>query len=98
VAQRLLRRQDNGGRVPAVEYLKVTTAVSHLIRVGKPQQIYSSIETGATLGMQTFEQSLASLVKQGLVEEDDARRMSRDSKLFEDHLRAQKRGAYALTV
>jgi twitching motility protein PilT len=84
VAQRLLARKDGQGRVPAVEILKVTPAVAHLIRTNKPSQIYSAIETGAALGMQTMEQALAALNVQGLIDEVFARQMARDGRSFED--------------
>ena len=87
IAQRLLPTSDGLGRVPAMEILKVTTAVAHLIRTGKPQQIYSSIETGSAEGMQTFEQSLADLLVSGLVNREDAFRMARDPKILESRLR-----------
>lgn len=87
VAQRLLPRFDGEGRVPAVELLKITNAVAHLIRSGKPQQIYSSIETGTAEGMQTLEHSLADLITRGLVDETAARRMARDGRILDARLR-----------
>ncbi|GIW79815.1 MAG: twitching motility protein PilT [Gemmatales bacterium] len=89
LAQRLLPNTDGDGRVPVVEILRVTTAVAHLIRTGKPQQIYSAIEVGTNLGMQTLEQALADLVRRRLVHLEDARRLARDPRLFEERLRLQ---------
>jgi twitching motility protein PilT len=89
VAQRLLPTVDGEGRVPAVEILRITTAVAHLVRTGKPQQIYSSIEAGSELGMQTFEQALADLVTRGIVDISDASLLSRDGKLFAERLRSR---------
>lgn len=82
VAQRLLPRVNGEGRIPAIEILKITTGVAHLIRTGKPQQIYSAIETGQADGMQTLEQSLADVVARGLVRTEDALRVARDPKAF----------------
>jgi twitching motility protein PilT len=45
----------------------VTPAIANLIREGKVAQIYSAIQTGAKLGMQTMEQALANLVKAGII-------------------------------
>ncbi|MGE3805070.1 MAG: ATPase, T2SS/T4P/T4SS family, partial [Gemmataceae bacterium] len=87
VAQRLLPAAGGSGRVPATEILRINTAVAHLIRTGKPQQIYSSMELGSTQGMQTMEQGLADLVMRKLVDVEDARKLARDERLFEERLR-----------
>ncbi len=55
------------GRALAQEIMVVTPAISNLIREGKAAQIYSSIQTGMKLGMQTMEQTLANLVKTGTI-------------------------------
>ena len=91
IAQRLLPSRTRVGRVPAVECLQVTNAVSHLIRTGKPQQIYALMEAGSANGMQTFEQSLADLVIRGLVDEQVAARMARVETLFTQQLNAEQR-------
>lgn len=87
VAQRLLRRADGPGRVPAVETLFVTTAVQNLIRTSRPQAIASAIEAGSSQGMQTLEQSLAEHVVAGRVRQEDARRIARDEKTLDDRIR-----------
>jgi len=75
-AQTLLPKlQPDGtkkGRVMAQEILIRTNAISNMIREGKTAQIYSGIQTGAGLGMQTLESALAILYKQGLVTKEDA--------------------------
>jgi twitching motility protein PilT len=91
VAQRLLPALNGAGRVPAVEVLRVTPAVANLIRTGKSQQIYSAIETGTSIGMQTLEQSLASLVAGERAAPDAARMLVRDVRSFEGHLRLIRR-------
>ena len=63
IAQRLLPKVEGGGRVPVVELLVVTTAVSNLIQSAKTRQIYSMMESGAKDGMWTLDQDLARLVK-----------------------------------
>ena len=55
------------GRVMAQEIMIVTPAIANLIREGKAAQVYSAIQTGAKIDMQTMEQALADLVKKGIV-------------------------------
>lgn len=55
------------GRVMAQELMVVTPAIANLIREGKTPQIYSAIQTGAKLGMQTMEQALSNFVKAGII-------------------------------
>jgi twitching motility protein PilT len=76
VTQRLVKRQDKPGLVPAVEILAVTSAVANLIRTGRSEQIYSAMEGGAEHGMQTLEQALAELVARGTIGREDARRVA----------------------
>lgn len=62
VSQRLVRRADGTGRIAATEILIPTPAVRNLIRENKVHQIYSAMQTGQEKhGMQTMNQSLASL-------------------------------------
>jgi twitching motility protein PilT len=55
------------GRVMAQEIMIITPAISNLIREGKTAQIYSAIQTGGKLGMQTLEKVLADLYKAGTI-------------------------------
>lgn len=55
------------GRVMAQEIMVVTPAISNLIREGKTTMIYSAIQTGGKLGMQTMEQALAGYIKSGAI-------------------------------
>ncbi|TVP45938.1 MAG: type IV pilus twitching motility protein PilT [Halomonas sp.] len=71
VSQTLLKRQG-GGRVAAHEVLIVTSAVRNLIREGRVAQIYSAIQTGGSLGMQTLDAALARLVQEGAVSLEEA--------------------------
>jgi twitching motility protein PilT len=50
-----------------------TPAIRNLIRENKVAQMYSSIQTGGSLGMQTMDQALKTLVKQGIVTRNDAK-------------------------
>lgn len=79
VAQQLLPAKD-GGRVPAREILINTPAVANLIRNNEVGQIKSSIQTGIKDGMETMENSVKKLVKEGWVEQEVADRRVGNSK------------------
>jgi len=67
MTQQLLPTADGSGRVVACEVLVPSPAVRNLIREGKTHQIYSTLQTGSSLGMQTMDASLATLVREGKV-------------------------------
>src|SRR5512147_1961809 len=68
ICQALLPRANQPGRVIALEILVPTPAIRNLIREDKIHQIYSSMQAGQEkLGMQTFNQSLASLYLSGQI-------------------------------
>ncbi len=67
VTQQLLPTADGAGRVAACEVLLATPAIRNLIREGKTHQIYSSLQTGGSLGMQTMDAALATLVRSGKI-------------------------------
>ena len=71
-SQHLLPRADGHGRVPAVELLLATPAVRHHIRSGQLQKLYTEITLGKRIGMIGLEESLAALVREGLVSRDEA--------------------------
>ncbi len=71
VAQTLLRRQG-GGRVAAVEVLVATPAVSNLVREGKTHQLVSAMQTGRGMGMRLLNEQLFALVRDEVVEIDEA--------------------------
>lgn len=60
------------GRVMAQEIMIVNTAIANLIREQKTAQIYSAIQTGTGVGMQTLDMSLRQLVTNKLVDPEDA--------------------------
>jgi twitching motility protein PilT len=64
ITQQLLPTADGAGRIAACEVLLATPAIRNLIREGKTHQIYSSLQTGANIGMQTMDSALATLVRQ----------------------------------
>ena len=55
------------GRILAQEIMIVTPAISNLIREGKTAQIYSAIQTGAKLGMNTMESILAKHIRDNTI-------------------------------
>ncbi|MGF1727832.1 type IV pilus twitching motility protein PilT [Photobacterium nomapromontoriensis] len=65
----------SGGRMAAHEVMMATPAIRNLIREDKVAQMYSMIQTGSSMGMQTMEQSVKMLVAQGLVEAEEGRRV-----------------------
>jgi twitching motility protein PilT len=77
VAQRLVPRADGKGRVPAVEVLINTGRIfDRIVDPDETDSIPEVIAEGDYYGMQTFDQALVKLVKEGLVAEDEARRTS----------------------
>jgi len=72
VAQHLIPTADGTGRVPAVEILLATEAVRNLIRTAKTHQLYSTIGTSKSSGMQTMEDSLGGLVRTGRISREAA--------------------------
>jgi len=73
VAQTLCRTADGTGRVAAHEVMLGTPAIRNLIREGKVAQMYSTLQTGASQGMQTLDQSLAELVRRQRITAAEAR-------------------------
>ena len=65
-----------------MEVLVATTAVRNLVRESKSHQMFSSVQTGSEHGMQTMDQSLASLLRQGQISSDAAYAAASDKKLF----------------
>ncbi len=81
IAQSLMPKIQ-GGRVAAWEILLGTHAVRNLIRENKVPQIYSSIQTGQNLGMQTMDESLKNLVERKLIEPKVALPLMRDKDML----------------
>lgn len=77
VAQNLLKRKG-GGRVAALEVMVVNAAVSALIREAKTNQIMSIMQTAKKEGMTILNEELARLVKEDIVEAEEAYRKAVD--------------------
>jgi len=67
IAQQLMPTSDGKGRVVAIEYMVDSPAVRSLIREGKEHQLYSVIQTGQALGMQTMDAALYKLCNAGRI-------------------------------
>jgi twitching motility protein PilT len=80
ISQALLKKKG-GGRVAAHEIMIGTPAIRNLIRENKIAQMYSAIQTGAQFGMKTLDQDLERLLKEGIIEREEARSkaMNRDN-------------------
>jgi twitching motility protein PilT len=83
VSQRLLPRADQIGRVPAVEIVRMNTAVSNLVREQRTHQLTSVMQTQRSEGMRPLDISLAELCRQGLITRDVALRSARDRRALE---------------
>ena len=73
VSQTLLKTKDGSGRVAAHEIMIGTPAIRNLIREAKIAQMYSSIQTGSNVGMQTLDQNLTDLVRRNIISASAAR-------------------------
>jgi len=73
ISQTLLKTKDGAGRVAAHEIMIGTPAIRNLIRENKIAQMYSAIQTGAQIGMQTLDQNLQDLVRRNVVSMSEAR-------------------------
>jgi twitching motility protein PilT len=73
VISQTLMKKMGGGRIAAHEIMIGTSAIRNLIREDKIAQMYSSIQTGGSLGMQTLDQCLEKLLQKGLISREAAR-------------------------
>ena len=80
ISQTLCKLKDGSGRVAAHEIMIATSAIKNLIRENKIAQMYSSIQTGQSLGMQTLDQNLADLVRRNLCQPGRSARQGQDSR------------------
>src|SRR5947199_7845791 len=85
VCQALLPRADGHGRVVSLEIMVPTPAIRNLIRDDKVHQIYGSMQAGQEkMGMQTANQSLASLYQKRLISLDTAMNSSSNRDELQD--------------
>jgi twitching motility protein PilT len=72
ISLRMMNSTDGKGRIPAYEVMLHTATISRLIREGKVWEIPQFIEDGAVYGMQSFNQSLIKLVREGKIAQAQA--------------------------
>lgn len=82
VVSQVLLKKATGGRVAAHEIMIGIPAIRNLIRENKVAQMYSSIQTGASYGMTTLDQSLKVLVTKGTIAATTARNYAKQPELF----------------
>ncbi|SPL72135.1 type IV pilus twitching motility protein PilT [Acinetobacter stercoris] len=82
VISQVLLKKPNGGRVAAHEILIGIPAIRNLIRENKVAQMYSAIQTGASYGMTTLDQSLKTLVSKGIIHSQTARNFAKQPESF----------------
>jgi len=73
ISQTLCKTKDGNGRVAAHEIMIGTSAIRNLIRENKIAQMYSAIQTGNNMGMQTLDQNLTDLVRRNVISAAEAR-------------------------
>lgn len=73
ISQSLIKTKDGNGRVAAHEIMVGNPAIRNLIRENKIPQMYSSIQSGQSMGMQTLDQCLQRLVKESKISSADAK-------------------------
>jgi len=73
ISQTLCKTKDGSGRVAAHEIMVGTPAIRNLILENKIAQMYSAIQTGRQLGMQTLDQNLQELVQRNVISVAEAR-------------------------
>jgi twitching motility protein PilT len=72
VSQILLPRSDQEGRILACEIMLANAAVRNNIRMGKVEAIYQTLQTSGVEGMQTLDQCLIRLCREGRITYDTA--------------------------
>lgn len=92
ITQRLLPRADGTGRVPAVEAMIATPLIKkHIAERASPSKLYEDLQQGGYYGMQTLNQALTELVKNGIVRLEDAKLASPNA----DELALNLKGIFA---
>ena len=89
----MLLKKKGGGRAPAFEVLRGSSALSNSIREGKTNMISTLIQTGRSGGMIGMDQYLADLVAGGTVEPDEALEKALDKEQFKGLVEKRKAAA-----
>ena len=86
LCQKLLPSASGRGREVSVEVMMGTDGIRNLIREGKTHQIYTSIEAGGALGMQTMDRAIADLYKRGKITSETAMINARKPEELKRHM------------
>ena len=78
----MCKTKDGNGRVAAHEIMIGTSAIRNLIREAKVAQMYSAIQTGSNVGMQTLDQCLTDLVRRNVISAAEARSKAKSPENF----------------
>ena len=91
ISQKLIPKKGGDGRVVAMEILNNNYACANLIRTGKVEQLYSQLQTKTQQrpeeNMLTMESHLARLVKNGVIDLNEARKWANNIKCFVDSMK-----------
>jgi twitching motility protein PilT len=99
MSQRLLKRKDGAGRVLACELLLSTPTIREMLAQGRTNELSSAIRDGSEhFGTVTFNQSLALLVKNGFITEQEAIASSDAPDEIQLELRGIKKGGRGTSV
>lgn len=82
ISQTLCKTKDEKGRVAAHEIMIGTPAIRNLIRENKIAQMYSAIQTGQNVGMQTLDQNLKELVQRNIISVAEAKSKAANKESF----------------
>ncbi|MDB5821972.1 MAG: type pilus twitching motility protein PilT [Herminiimonas sp.] len=82
ISQTLLKTKDGSSRIAAHEIMIGTPAIRNLIREGKVAQMYSAIQTGSNVGMQTLDSNLLDLVRRNIISGASARMAAKTPENF----------------
>lgn len=83
ICQYLVPRKDGKGRVPAVEVMVNSDAISNLVRKGKTYQIANVVATSRELGMQSMDNDLTRLYRAGIISSEEGYMRAVNKKDFE---------------
>jgi len=82
ISQALMKKKHETGSIAAHEIMMCTPAIRNLIREAKVPQMYSAIQTGQGMGMQTLDQCLSTMVKGNMITPAVARTAAMNKDMF----------------
>ncbi len=91
VSLRLLLKKDGNGRIPACEIMTMTPTIRKIIREGRTNDLYDCIRRGDIAQMQTFNQTIVKLFREGKITENEAVKYASNV----EELMLQLRGIYS---